>query len=273
MPPKLRAAFYEAIIEYGTTGAEPTLPKSISGYWPLVQPMLDAAKKHYDAGTNGGRPSETSSFGLSNSETNGSRKEKEKEKEKEKQQPTAPPAAVAPHKGALGGSTVLGSKTTECDSETEAARQRFLNSIKRPAWPADDLPGVWQHPHRQRRRTSGRRCTPVRRLHRLDRLAARSTPESRSFRPASGRHVLHRRSDRHRQESSLQQNLLPPDGERLRRVDVSAVEELRSPQLKGLAAYRDGERLQRLMARWILGRREQNRKAYSGRAGQGIRSS
>lgn len=63
----------------------------------------------------------------------------EDSKEKDKQQPTAPPAAVAPHKGALGGSTVLdSSKTTECDSETEAARQRFLNSIKRPAWPAAD---------------------------------------------------------------------------------------------------------------------------------------
>ena len=60
-------------------------------------------------------------------------------KEKDKQQPTAPPAAVAPHKGALGGSTVLdSSKSTERDSETEAARQRFLNSIKRPAWPAAD---------------------------------------------------------------------------------------------------------------------------------------
>lgn len=63
----------------------------------------------------------------------------EDSKEKDKQQPTAPPAAVAPHKGALGGNAVLdSSKTTERDSETEAARQRFLNSIKRPAWPAAD---------------------------------------------------------------------------------------------------------------------------------------
>ena len=29
MPPKLRATFYEAIIEYGTTGKEPTLPSHI----------------------------------------------------------------------------------------------------------------------------------------------------------------------------------------------------------------------------------------------------
>lgn len=57
MPPRLRAVFYEAIIEYGTTGKEPTLPKSIAGYWPLVKPTLDSAKAHYDAGAKGGRPS------------------------------------------------------------------------------------------------------------------------------------------------------------------------------------------------------------------------
>ena len=53
----------------------------------------------------------------------------------EQQRPTAPPAAVAPHKGALGGMTALGSSLEEDrDVETEAARQRFLDSIKRPAW-------------------------------------------------------------------------------------------------------------------------------------------
>lgn len=83
MPPKLRAAFYEAIIEYGATGIEPTLPKSISGYWPLVKPLLDTSQKRYDAGVNGGRPSKNASFGFSASETNGFHKEKEKEKEKE----------------------------------------------------------------------------------------------------------------------------------------------------------------------------------------------
>lgn len=72
MPPKLRAVFYEALIEYGTTGTEPTLPKSIAGYWPLVKPMLDAAKSHYEAGTNGGRPSKSDSFGFPDSITNGS---------------------------------------------------------------------------------------------------------------------------------------------------------------------------------------------------------
>lgn len=138
MPPKLRAAFYEAIIEYSTTGVEPTLPKGISGYWPLVKPMLDAARKHYDAGTNGGRPSESSSFGSSNSETNGLHKEKEKEKEKEK--PTATPAAVTPPQGRSGGKTLLdsGLDNSDRDAATEAARQQFLDSISRPAWPAAD---------------------------------------------------------------------------------------------------------------------------------------
>lgn len=147
MPPKLRATFYEAIIEYGTTGKEPTLPKSIVGYWPLVKPMLDAAKSHYDAGTNGGRPSKNDSFGFPDSETNGLHKEKEKEKDNEKvkekregeeQRPTAPPTAYAPMQGARGGMASLGSALDngDRDAATEAARQKFLNSIKRPEWAA-----------------------------------------------------------------------------------------------------------------------------------------
>lgn len=83
MSSKQRAAFYEAIIEYAVTGAEPSLPKSISGYWPLVKPLLDTSQKRYEAGTNGGRPSKNSSFGFSDSKINGLYKEKEKEKEKE----------------------------------------------------------------------------------------------------------------------------------------------------------------------------------------------
>lgn len=141
MPPKLRATFYEAIIEYGTTGNEPTLPKSIAGYWPLVKPMLDAAKSHYDAGTNGGRPSKNDSFGFSDSETNGLHKEKEKEKDKregEEQRPTAPPAAYAPHMGARGGMASLGSALDngDRDAATDEARKRFFeaNNITRQAW-------------------------------------------------------------------------------------------------------------------------------------------
>ena len=67
--------------------------------------------------------------------------EEDKEQEKENQRhPTAPPAAFAPMQGAGGGSTALDSSKnhTERDAATEAARQRFLNSIKRPAWAAAD---------------------------------------------------------------------------------------------------------------------------------------
>lgn len=147
MPPRLRAVFYEAIIEYGTTGIEPTLPKSIAGYWPLVKPTLDSAKAHYDSGVKGGRPSKNNSFGFPDSETNGLHKEKEKEKEKDidkgegkQQHPTAPPAACAPLKGAGGGMAVLGSvmDNNAHDAATDEARRKFFESMKRPAWAAAD---------------------------------------------------------------------------------------------------------------------------------------
>lgn len=75
MPPRLRAVFYESIIEYGTTGIEPTLPKSIAGYWPIIKPMLDTSQQRYYAAKKGGESSKESRFG--------SNKEKEKEKESE----------------------------------------------------------------------------------------------------------------------------------------------------------------------------------------------
>lgn len=102
MKPKMRAAFYESIINYGVTGEIPTLPDAISGYWPIVQPMLDAARKHYEAGEKGGRPSKQNQFGSGSSETTGfpisetnNKKENKKEKEKEKQKET-PATAAAP---------------------------------------------------------------------------------------------------------------------------------------------------------------------------------
>ena len=102
MKPKMRAAFYEAIINYGVTGEIPTLPDAISGYWPIVQPMLDAARKHYEAGEKGGRPSKQNQFGSDSSETTGfpisetnNKKENKKEKEKETQKET-PTTAAAP---------------------------------------------------------------------------------------------------------------------------------------------------------------------------------
>ena len=56
------------------------------------------------------------------------------------QRPTAPPAAYAPHMGARGGMASLGSALDngDRDAATEAARQKFLNSIKRPEWAAAD---------------------------------------------------------------------------------------------------------------------------------------
>lgn len=77
MPPRIRATFYEAIIQYGVTGKEPTLPKSISGYWPIIQPVLDTSHKRYDAAKKRNKSSENNGFATY--------KEKEKEKENEKE--------------------------------------------------------------------------------------------------------------------------------------------------------------------------------------------
>lgn len=78
MKPKMRAAFYEAIIEYGVTGNKPTLPSSIAGYWPMIKKALDTSKQRYEAGEKGGESSKESRFGSSN------KKNKEKENAKEK---------------------------------------------------------------------------------------------------------------------------------------------------------------------------------------------
>lgn len=94
MPPRMRATFYEAIISYAVADTNPQLPKAISGYWPIVKPMLDNAKAHYDAGKKGGKKPKSSDFGsdiseingLEDTETKGCNKEKEKEKEKEKKE-------------------------------------------------------------------------------------------------------------------------------------------------------------------------------------------
>ncbi len=79
MPPRIRATFYEAIIQYGVTGKEPTLPKSISGYWPIIQPVLDTSHKRYDAAKKRNKSSENNGFA-----TYKEKKEKEKENEKER---------------------------------------------------------------------------------------------------------------------------------------------------------------------------------------------
>ena len=83
MKPKMRAAFYEAIIEYGVTGNKPTLPSSIAGYWPMIKKALDTSKQRYDAGEKGGKSSKDSRFGSSNKKNKDNEKNKERENNKD----------------------------------------------------------------------------------------------------------------------------------------------------------------------------------------------
>ena len=85
MPPRIRAAFYEAIIQYGVTGKEPTLPKSISGYWPIIQPVLDTSHKRYDAAKKRNKSSENNGFATYKEIEEEKENEKERGKEKEKE--------------------------------------------------------------------------------------------------------------------------------------------------------------------------------------------
>lgn len=87
MKPKQRDAFYNAIIEYAATGVEPTLPASISGYWPIVKPALDTSKKRYEAGKSNEKSQKECDFASTNGESNGSHKEKEeRERKKDKEE-------------------------------------------------------------------------------------------------------------------------------------------------------------------------------------------
>lgn len=90
----MRAAFYEAIIEYGVTGNKPTLPSSIAGYWPMIKKALDTSKQRYEAGEKGGESSKESRFGSSN------KKNKEKENAKEKRNNKEKDTAGAASEGA-----------------------------------------------------------------------------------------------------------------------------------------------------------------------------
>ena len=83
MKPKMRAAFYEAIIEYGVTGNKPTLPSSIAGYWPMIKKALDTSKQRYDAGEKGGKASKESRFGSSNKKNKNNENNKESKNNKE----------------------------------------------------------------------------------------------------------------------------------------------------------------------------------------------
>lgn len=83
MKPKMRAAFYEAIIEYGVTGNKPTLPSSIAGYWPMIKKALDTSKQRYDAGEKGGKASKENRFGSNNKKNKDNENNKERENNKE----------------------------------------------------------------------------------------------------------------------------------------------------------------------------------------------
>lgn len=93
MKPKMRAAFYEAIIEYGVTGNKPTLPSNIAGYWPMIKKALDTSKQRYDAGEKGGEASKESRFGSNNKKKK--EKENNKERENNKENNTADAASGA----------------------------------------------------------------------------------------------------------------------------------------------------------------------------------
>lgn len=162
---KDRAAFYNAIIHYSFTAEEPILKGQAAMCWILVKPYLEKSMEDFLNGSKGGRPRKKQNPGLFETENPGLPKNENpgfefsetpdnfpaETKEKEnieveienevEQRPTAPPAAIAPHKGALGGMATLGSSIDieeTRDAETEAARQRFLDSMKRPSWAAAD---------------------------------------------------------------------------------------------------------------------------------------
>ena len=93
MKPKMRAAFYAAIIEYGVTGNKPALPSSIAGYWPMIKKALDTSKQRYDAGEKGGEASKESRFGSNNNKKKEKNNENNKERENNKENNTADAAS------------------------------------------------------------------------------------------------------------------------------------------------------------------------------------
>lgn len=149
---KDRAAFYEAVINYSFSAKVPSLKGQAEMCWILVKPYLEKSMEDFMNGSKGGRPRKNKNPGFPDIENPGfeisetpvsfspkTKKKKEKEEEIE-QQPTATPAAVTPPQGRSGGKALLDSvlDNSDRDAATEAARQQFLDSITRPAWPAAD---------------------------------------------------------------------------------------------------------------------------------------
>ena len=151
---KDRAAFYEAVINYSFTAKEPALKGQAEMCWILVKPYLEKSMDDFLNGSKGGRPRKNQNPGLSENENPGfeitetpvsfspktKKKIKKEDKEEKQQLLIASSAAIAPHEGALVGKTVLDSalNAEDRDAATEAARQKFLNSIKHPAWTTAD---------------------------------------------------------------------------------------------------------------------------------------
>lgn len=148
---KDRGDFLYAVVQYGINGEEVPLKKSLRPLWLVIKPNLDNSRKYQISGKKGG---ERKKGALKDSESplsENNKPDKDKNMDKdmntdkdtnteEKQQPTATPAAVTPPQGRSGGRALLDSdlENSDRDAATEAARQQFLNSITRPAWPAAD---------------------------------------------------------------------------------------------------------------------------------------
>lgn len=121
--------------------------------WILVKPYLEKSMEDFLNGSKGGRPRKNKNPGFSENENPGfeitetpvsfspetNMNMKMNREDEEQQRPTAPPAAVAPHKGALGGSTALDSSLDngDRDAATDEARRIFFEKMQqRTAWPA-----------------------------------------------------------------------------------------------------------------------------------------
>ena len=121
--------------------------------WILVKPYLEKSMDDFLNGSKGGRPRKNKNPGFSRNENPGfeisettasffpetNMNMKMNKENEEEQRPTAPPAACAPHKGALGGMTALGSSLDngDRDAATDEARGLFFEKMQqRTAWPA-----------------------------------------------------------------------------------------------------------------------------------------
>lgn len=143
---KDRGELLFAIAQYGINGEEIPLKKSLRPTWLAIKPNIDNSRKYQSSGEKGGRPKKLpfqnpeSPLSENKKPDKDEDKDMDKEEEKDEQQPTAPSAAVAPHKGALGGMTALGSSLDngDRDAATDEARRKFFESIKRPEWPASE---------------------------------------------------------------------------------------------------------------------------------------